>query len=43
MNRETDPQFQLNFHMHTLDYKTNEEILDELEAEPTAAKAASVV
>jgi len=38
MNRETDPQFQLSFHVHILDYKRNEEILDELEVEPTAAK-----
>ena len=38
MNRETDPLFQLSFHIHTLDYKRNEEILDELEVEPTTVK-----
>lgn len=36
MNRETDPQFQLSFHIHTLDYTENEEILEDLEVEPTA-------
>jgi hypothetical protein len=28
----------LSFHIHILDYKRNEEILEDLEVEPTAAK-----
>jgi hypothetical protein len=38
MNQETDPQFQLSFHLYTLNYKRNEESLEELEVETTAAK-----
>jgi len=38
MNQQTDPQFQLNFHIYTFEYKRNEESLEEMKVEPSAAK-----
>jgi hypothetical protein len=38
MNRETDDYFKLSFHIHTIDHKRNEEILEEMKVEQLKAK-----